>query len=85
MRATIKFHWKMSLTDTLNPPMELAFMFLDTLFEIAKRGEISPQALLADTMRTYFQSHEEAPRPSVMAHFEASLKRHHRLGELLAK
>lgn len=44
------------------------------------------QAVLEDAMYEYIQGRaEDKPRASVMAHFQASIERNRRLGELLAK
>ena len=44
------------------------------------------QAVIEDAFRVYIESRSQRKvRPEVMAHFEASLKRRHRLYELLAQ
>ena len=44
------------------------------------------QSVLEDAMREYLDNKTRGKvRPEVMAHFRASLERHRRLGELLAK
>ncbi|MYA49765.1 MAG: hypothetical protein F4045_12435 [Chloroflexi bacterium] len=40
--------------------------------------------VLEDVIREYIAVRSEQPRPSIMAHFKASLEKNHRLGELLA-
>ena len=43
------------------------------------------QAVLEDAMRNYIESrNREKVRPEVMAHFQASVERNRRLGQLLA-
>ena len=44
------------------------------------------QAVLEDALREYIENRSrEKPRASIMAHFQASVERNRRLGELLAK
>ena len=59
---------------------------LSKMREIARSDGRHFQAVLEDAMRGYIESRERPNvRPEVMAHFRASLERHRRLGELLAK
>ncbi len=59
---------------------------LATLREIAKKDGRHFQAVLEDAIRDYIETRaQEKPRASVMAHFQASVLRNRRLGELLAK
>ena len=47
-------------------------------------SQVSPELL--GTMREYIENRaREKPRDSVMAHFQASVERNRRLGEMLAK
>ena len=44
------------------------------------------QAVLEDALKEYLENRtRDKPRASVMAHFQASVERNRRLGELLAK
>ena len=59
---------------------------LSKMREIARSDGRHFQAVLEDAMSSYIESRERPNvRPEVMAHFRASLERHRRLGELLAK
>ena len=59
---------------------------LHEMHEIAHKDGRYFQAVLEDAMREYVESRtRETPRPSVLAHFQASVERNRRLGELLAK
>ena len=59
---------------------------LSKMREIAKSDGRQLQSVLEEAMRDYIESRERPNiRPEVMAHFRASLERHRRLGELLAK
>jgi hypothetical protein len=59
---------------------------LAALRELARREGRQFQAVLEDAMRTYLESRtQQDPRGSVMAHFQASVERNRRLGELLAE
>ena len=54
--------------------------------EIARKEGRHFQAVLEDAMRGYIESNaQEKVRPEVMAHFQASVEKNRRLGELLAK
>ena len=54
--------------------------------EIARQEGRHFQAVLEDAMRGYIESNaQEKVRPEVMAHFQASVEKNRRLGELLAK
>ena len=56
------------------------------LRELARSDGRRFNAVLEDAIRDYVAAHkEQKPRPSVMAHFEASVEKNHRLGELLAR
>ncbi len=59
---------------------------LATMREIARTEGRQFQAVLEDALRQYVESRaHEKPRSTVMAHFQASVERNRRLGELLAK
>lgn len=59
---------------------------LATLRTIAQQDGRHFQAVLEDAMRDYIEARkQEKPRASVMAHFQASLEKNRKLGELLAK
>ena len=54
--------------------------------EIARKEGRHFQAVLEDALREYIENRAQAkPRTSVMAHFQASVERNRRLGEMLAK
>lgn len=54
--------------------------------EVAREEGRHFQAVLEDALREYLDNRtRDKPRPSVMAHFQASVERNRRLGELLAK
>ncbi|MDE0029234.1 MAG: hypothetical protein OXU42_07530 [Deltaproteobacteria bacterium] len=54
--------------------------------EIARQDGRHFQAVLEDALRTYVENRAlDKPRAAVMAHFQASMERNRRLGELLAK
>ena len=54
--------------------------------EIARKEGRHFQAVLEDAMRDYIESNaQEKVRPEVLAHFQASVEKNRRLGELLAK
>ena len=58
---------------------------LAALRELARREGRPFNAVLEDAMREYVAAHmEQKPRPSVMAHFEASVEKNHLLGQTLA-
>ena len=53
--------------------------------DIARKEGRQLQAVLEDAMIVYIESKsQERVRPEVMAHYQASLERNRRLGELLA-
>ena len=59
---------------------------LSKMREIARSDGRHFQAVLEDAMSSYIESRERPKvRPEVMAHFQASLERNRRLGELLGK
>ena len=59
---------------------------LTAMRDIAAADGRQFQAVLEDAMRSYLEQRTSSgPRPHMMAHFEASVARHRRLGELLAK
>ena len=59
---------------------------LAELRDLAKRDGRHFQVVLEDAIRDYIVARaQEKPRASVMAHFDASKVKNHRLGELLAK
>ena len=54
--------------------------------EIARKEGRHFQAVLEEAMRDYIESNaQNKVRPEVMAHFQASVEKNRRLGELLAK
>ena len=58
---------------------------LTELREMARTEGRHFQAVLDDAMRNYIESrNREKVRPEVMAHFQASVERNRRLGQLLA-
>ncbi len=59
---------------------------LAALRDIARREGRHFQAVLEDALKQYIENHaRQRPRASVKAHFEASVERNRRLGELLAE
>ena len=59
---------------------------LAALRELARSDGRRFNAVLEDAMRDYIVTHlEQKPRPSVMAHFQASVEKNRRVGELLAR
>ena len=59
---------------------------LAALRDLAKRDGRHFRVVLEDAMRDYIVARaQENPRASVMAQFDASKVKNHRLGELLAK
>ncbi len=59
---------------------------LAALRQVARDEGRHFQAVLEDAMQGYLEGKaRERVRPEVMAHFQASLERNRRLGELLAK
>ena len=59
---------------------------LASLRALAKQDGRHFQAVLEDAIRDYIESRaQEKPRTAVMAHFQASVERNHRLGKLLAE
>ena len=59
---------------------------LASLRTIARQDGRHFQAVLEDAIRDYIEARkQEKPRASVMAHFQASLEKNRKLGELLAK
>ena len=59
---------------------------LAAMREIARQDGRHFQAVLEDALRAYVENRAlDKPRASVMAHFQASMERNRRLGELLAK
>ena len=54
--------------------------------EIARKEGRHFQAVLEEAMREYIENRaREKPRAEVMAHFQASVERNRRLGEMLAR
>ena len=54
--------------------------------EIARKEGRHFQAVLEEAMREYIENRSrEKPRASAMAHFQNSVERNRRLGEMLAK
>lgn len=54
--------------------------------DIARQEGRHFQVVLEDALREYLENRgRDNPRASVMAHFQASVERNRRLGELLAK
>ncbi len=59
---------------------------LSAMRKIAREEGRHFQAVLEDAMQTYIESKDrQRIRPEVMAHFQASLEKNRRLGELLGK
>ena len=59
---------------------------LVALRDIARREGRPFQAVLEDALKQYIENYAgQRPRASVKAHFEASVERNRRLGELLAE
>ena len=59
---------------------------LAALGDIARREGRPFQAVLEDALKQYIENHAgQRPCASVKAHFEASVERNRRLGELLAE
>ncbi|MDE0034625.1 MAG: hypothetical protein OXU75_16075 [Deltaproteobacteria bacterium] len=59
---------------------------LAALREIARQEGRQFQAVMEDALQEYIENRSrERPRSSVMAHFQATVERNRRLGELLAK
>ena len=59
---------------------------LAAMREIARREGRQFQTVLEDALQEYIENRSrEKPRSTVMAHFQASVERNRRLGELLAK
>ncbi len=59
---------------------------LAAMREVARTEGRHFQAVLEDAMQQYLESREQGRvRPEVMAHYRASVERHRRLYELLAK
>ena len=65
---------------------QVAPELLGTMREIARKEGRHFQAVLEEAMREYIDNRtREKPRAEIMAHFQASVERHHRLGEMLAR
>ncbi|MCY3767571.1 MAG: hypothetical protein OXH06_19305 [Gemmatimonadetes bacterium] len=65
---------------------QVAPELLGTMREIARREGRHFQAVLEEAMREYIDNRtREKPRAEIMAHFQASVERHRRLGEMLAR
>lgn len=59
---------------------------LATIREIARKEGRHFQAVLEDALQEYVENRsQQRPRAAVVAHFQASVERNRRLGELLAK
>lgn len=59
---------------------------LTAIRNIAREEGRQFQVVLEEAMREYIENREQQkPRASVMAHFQASVEKNRRLGELLAK
>lgn len=59
---------------------------LTAIRDIAREEGRQFQVVLEEAMREYIENREQQkPRASVMAHFQASVEKNRRLGELLAK
>ena len=59
---------------------------LEGVRQIARAEGRPLRSVVEDAMRQYIESHSpEKSRPEVMAHFQASVERNRRLGELLAR
>ena len=64
---------------------QVAPELLGTMREIARKEGRHFQAVLEEAMREYIDNRtRETPRAEIMAHFQASVERHRRLGEMLA-
>lgn len=65
---------------------QVAPELLGTMREIARKEGRHFQAVLEEAMREYINNrNREKPRAEIMAHFHASVERHRRLGEMLAR
>lgn len=65
---------------------QVAPELLGTMREIARKEGRHFQAVLEEAMREYIDNRtREKPRAEIMAHFQASVERHRRLGEMLAR
>ena len=65
---------------------QVAPELLGTMREIARKEGRHFQAVLEEAMRDYIDNRtREKPRAEIMAHFQASVERHRRLGEMLAR
>ncbi|MDE2888969.1 MAG: hypothetical protein OXR72_12220 [Gemmatimonadota bacterium] len=65
---------------------QVAPELLGTMREIARKEGRHFQAVLEEAMRKYIDNrNREKPRAEIMAHFQASVERHRRLGEMLAR
>lgn len=65
---------------------QVAPELLGTFREIARKEGRHFQAVLEEAMREYIENRaREKPRAEVMAHFQASVERNRRLGEMLAR
>ena len=65
---------------------QVAPELLGTMREIARKEGRHFQAVLEEAMREYIDNRtREKPRAKVIAHFQASVERHRRLGEMLAR
>ena len=65
---------------------QVAPELLGTMREIARKEGRHFQAVLEEAMRDYIDNRTRVkPRAEIMAHFQASVERHRRLGEMLAR
>ncbi len=65
---------------------QVAPELLGTMREIARMEGRHFQVVLEEAMREYIDNRtREKPRAEIMAHFQASVERHRRLGEMLAR
>jgi metal-responsive CopG/Arc/MetJ family transcriptional regulator len=70
--------------ETISISIELPL--LNAIENIAQNEQISVQATLEKALRNFVeQTNSQSVRQNVMEHFNASLSKNHRLGELLAK
>ena len=65
---------------------QVAPELLGAMREIARKEGRHFQAVLEEALREYIDNRtREKPRAEIMAHFQASVERHRRLGEMLAR
>ena len=65
---------------------QVAPELLDAMREVAREEGRHFQAVLEEAMREFIDNRlRQKPRTEVMAHFQASVERNRRLGEMLAR